>query len=465
MNVKENERMPTSAKHYAYGVILAAGIIVVMTLWQWRPPLTPHFPIYCALAIVSSMLKFRLPGITGTYSPGFLCTLVGIVGFTLPETLAASCAGALVQSLWKAKHRPTIIQVLFNMASLVLSISLCFLIARVAIGYGLDAYRPAVLALLAAVHFFTNTMLVSGVLSLLHGRPLPQVCQEWYRWSFPYYLIGAAIVGLLPVAGHVTTPEQCLIVLPLLYLVHFFATIPTHTHRVMSDHHTTLGLGARVYLYAVISIAMLLLASGVLHWHPHNPARFWGYLALAVLAAALKVRLPGLASTLSLSFVVFLVAIVQLTYAETIVIAATATIVQTRWKAQQRPRPVQVAFNAACMVLSVSAPYLACRILLAPMLATSLSAPLFIATTLLYGTNTLLIAGILCLAERRPLRGLWQECYWWSFPYYVVGASAAALMITAAESVVWELSIAVFPLLTLLYITYRVHTVAADAPV
>src|SRR5712692_1602707 len=200
--------MPITAKRYAYGVIAAGGLVFAVAVWNWASPNPQHFAIYFALALMASMLKFRLPGITGTYSPSFLLTLVGVVGFTFPETLAASCAGALVQSVWKAKQRPTMIQLLFNMANLSLSISLCFLIARGALAYGLDAHRPAVLALVAAVHFFISTVVVSGVLSLLEGKPLGQVCQNWYLWSFPYYLIGAVVVGLLPLSGRVPPPES-----------------------------------------------------------------------------------------------------------------------------------------------------------------------------------------------------------------------------------------------------------------
>jgi len=82
------------------------------------------------------------------------------------------------------------------MANLILGISLCFLVAHSALTYGLEAYRPAVLAVVTALHFFTSTILVSGVLALQQSRPLRQVCQQWYLWFLPYYLIGAVIVGL-----------------------------------------------------------------------------------------------------------------------------------------------------------------------------------------------------------------------------------------------------------------------------
>src|SRR5580765_7061991 len=99
--------MPTKAKYYAYSVIVSGSVVFAAAAWTWASPNPLRFVIYLALALIASMLKFRLPGITGTYSVSFLLTLAGIVGFTLPETLAASCAGALVQSVWNSKQRPS----------------------------------------------------------------------------------------------------------------------------------------------------------------------------------------------------------------------------------------------------------------------------------------------------------------------------------------------------------------------
>jgi hypothetical protein len=258
-----------------------------------------------------------------------------------------------------------------------------------------------------------------------------------------------------------------MILLPLLYLVHFFYVISTDRVPVavpsQENDDTPLSLGTRLYLSAIIGTAAVLLAYGAFHWQPQNLGRFWGYLAMALVAATLKVRLPALTSTISLSFVVFLVALAELSYAETIVIAAAATAVQTIWKTKRTPQLVQIAFNSACIVVSISAAYAACHGFLESTLASSIPALLIVATVVLYSSNTILIAGIMCLAERKPLSALWQQCYFWSFPYYLVGASASALMITAAESVIWGLSVAVFPILTLVYVSYRIHATARVA--
>ncbi len=78
------------------------------------------------------------------------------------------------------------------------------------------------MALVACVYFAVNTSLVSGVLALVAGKRLAETSEAWYLWSFPYYLIGSTLVGLLSISAETRHLEGWLILAPLLYLVHFF---------------------------------------------------------------------------------------------------------------------------------------------------------------------------------------------------------------------------------------------------
>src|SRR5437899_1462692 len=107
--------MSLAAKAYTYSVIAIGGVILAASLPNWSVDKSVAFLVYFILSIIASMLKFRLPGIEGTYSVSFLFTLIGIAELTLPQTLVATCVGALIQSVWKAKNRPTSVQILFSM--------------------------------------------------------------------------------------------------------------------------------------------------------------------------------------------------------------------------------------------------------------------------------------------------------------------------------------------------------------
>jgi hypothetical protein len=73
-----------------------------------------------------------------------------------------------------------------------------------------------------------------------------------------------------------------------------------------------------------------------------------------MLTSLSKVRLPGMTSTISISFVVLLVVIAELSLPDAVVIASLQTAVQCVWKTGRRPDPVQVFFSMASVVLSAA---------------------------------------------------------------------------------------------------------------
>ena len=68
--------------------------------------------------------------------------------------------------------------------------------------------------------FVVNTLLVSRVLALLQGKSLSQTCGQWYLWSFPYYLVGAAVAGLMTATASRTDWLSALPILSLMTLVY-----------------------------------------------------------------------------------------------------------------------------------------------------------------------------------------------------------------------------------------------------
>ena len=277
--------MPTKAKQYV-GLVIGAGMFVFAASFAGGTlPDLKRFLMYLALAVLASLLKVRLPGITGSYSLNFLFLLAGVAYFTLPETLVAGCAAALAQSVFNTRKRPTAAQVLFNMANLVLSIRVCFHVAHGPLAHGLESYRPAVMALVAGLYFVINTVLVSGVLSILEGKSLREVCQKWYLWSIPYYLVGATLIGRLPSAVHPATPESWLMMLPALYLIHFYYGLSKGTYSgndcsEAEQCEPSLNVGAKLYLALITASGMLLLTFAGLYWHSDDRARFVGYLVV-----------------------------------------------------------------------------------------------------------------------------------------------------------------------------------------
>jgi hypothetical protein len=438
-------------------VIAAGALVLAAELAHWTPAAPGSWMVYVALAALASTVNLRLPGIEGTWSLSSLFLLYGVAHFPLAETLLAGCAGAVAQSLVNTRLPRSPIRVLFNTANVAISVSACFVVGRVWMAAGMAHHLPAVMALVAWVYFMVNTVLVSGVLSLLQSKPLGEVCRQWYTWSFPCYLVGVTLVGLVPEPGQKLSWEDFLILLPVAYLVYFFRGLAERQSSLPSNGEPSNALprSAKIYFIGVVASGVMLLAAAVLGWESENPIRFLAYLVLGVLASTFKIRLPRVQGTLTPAFVLLLVAIAQLSLQETIVVAAATGVVQVLWRSARRPRLAQVLFNPAGLMLSAGLAWVLTRTTPGWLPEHSVAAVLVVSTLILYGSNTLIVAAIVALLNRKPLGSVWQPCYFWSLPYYLVGAAAAGIMTATTRTADWPPSLLVLPIMGLLYVSYR----------
>jgi len=118
---------------------------------------------------------------------------------------------------------------------------------------------------------------------------------------------------------------------------------------------------------------------------------------------------------------------------------------------------VQVTFNIAALILSIGVAYQVSHFVLALARTESLCTLLVLAACLYFASNTLLISGVLCLVEGKPLKKIWQQCYLWTFPYYLVGSAIAGLVGVSSRAVGWEVSMLILPLMYLVYLFYRLY--------
>ena len=455
--------MPRPVELYLVAVIAAAVATVAFALMQVTLSEPKLFGLYLVAALVASLCKIRLPGLEGTYSLSFLFVLIGVLRFSLAETLLVGCVAGVAQSVFRTKKRPTAVQIVFNLANLAVSIGLCFWVGRSLLGEVAESYPPAALAAAAAVYFVVNTLLVSGVLSLVQGKLLREVAREWYVWSFPYYLIGAALVGLSPLTSQGSPPEAWLILMPAFYLIHFFYSLsiqglPTRGQGTTLEFQIrALPSTAKLYLGMVIAAGLVLLSCAVLAWESAELLRFATFLAIALVASGCKVRLPGVTETVSLNFVVLLTAITELPLTQVVLIAGASAVVQSVWKPKVRPQAIQIWFGLTSMALSSALAFVGAHSGSPTMFGDAVVSFLVPATLLLYGSNVFLVSVAVCLVEGRPLRELGKRCCFWTFPYYLVGAAFAGLMMAASRAIEWYAALLVLPLAVLVYLSYRLH--------
>src|SRR6202161_684467 len=190
------------------------------SLWHWQSAVLTRFCCYLAVALLASVLKVQLPGIDGTMSVNFLFILMGVMELSLAETLVIGCAATLLQSIWHLGKRLDPVKVIFNVAGMMANASALTYVSYHWLGGGGGGNKPILLMVAALVFFFANTLPISLVIALTEGKSARKVWSECYFWSFPYYLVGAAAVGLVGVVNRQAGWATSLLVLPLIYWVY-----------------------------------------------------------------------------------------------------------------------------------------------------------------------------------------------------------------------------------------------------
>lgn len=179
-----------------------------------------RFFCYLVLASIGSCLKVRLPGFTGTMSLLFLFLLTGIIELSLLETLIIGVVASLVQSFWHAKVRPKPIQIAFSFANISFATAAAELAYHWPIALTPQLQPPLRLAIASSIFFVCNTLPVATVIALTEMKSVGSVWRGCYGWSFPYYLIGAACVGIFSFSDPSFNWQSWLLLAPVVYVIY-----------------------------------------------------------------------------------------------------------------------------------------------------------------------------------------------------------------------------------------------------
>ena len=210
--------MPSKAKLLIFPwIITGIGLLVASVAWDFRFPEPARFATCLALALLGSTFKIRLPRMQGTFSIGFVLVLIAIAQMTLTEAIVVGVSGTLVQSVWRTRTRPKLVQVLFNISTRVVSVILAFVV--------LDALRNSGalipgFVVAAVLLFIVNSGMVSLVLALLNSQSAISIWRNCHRWAFPYYIGGASLAGLVTVYSEVCGWRLAFAMLPLMYMLY-----------------------------------------------------------------------------------------------------------------------------------------------------------------------------------------------------------------------------------------------------
>jgi len=212
---------------------------------------------------------------------------------------------------------------------------------------------------------------------------------------------------------------------------------------------------ARTFIGLVIFVGLLAVLQPLATTHEGLSTRFVCYLLLALLSSSLKVTLPGVTGTLSVSFLFILAGLAELGAVRAMIIGIASALVQIYWHAKKRPPLYQVLFNLAAIAIAIRFAEAALRS--AETLGASLPFRLLFATVAYFIANTFPIACAISMTEKRNLYRVWRECYFWALPYYLLGATLVCVLHWVNQNLGWEFSLLAMPVAWVVYRSYRLY--------
>ena len=217
-----------------------------------------------------------------------------------------------------------------------------------------------------------------------------------------------------------------------------------------------LPIRAKLYIAVTVLLGACLLAAAVPLWSSAQSLRFLLYLAAALVASNLKVALPGITGTMSVNFVFVLISIMDLNLPQVLSISYAGTAGQVLFRSKDR-QLLRLLFNLSSTTISTFGCYCVYHSSWIRSVNGSIPMLLFFASVTLFLVNTVSIAGVIALAERKRLWPVWHEGFLWTAPHHLVGAGVAAVFHLENRYLGWEAAVLTIPVIYFVYRSYSLH--------
>ena len=195
------------------------------------------------------------------------------------------------------------------------------------------------------------------------------------------------------------------------------------------------------------------LALGIMKTRPMHGLEFFTLLLIGIAGSRLKVKLPGINGNMSVNLPFILLATLQLSLFEALIVALSSILAQCYPARHGNSKGVQTLFNLSSTAVAVAVAALAAHSRItafagarSEMLAVVAAGSIFIVV------QTAPVATILSLTEGGHAFQIWRSIVRLSFPYYVLSAGMAAMAQQLSQ--VWDWQIPVLALVTM-YGVYR----------
>lgn len=185
----------------------------------------------------------------------------------------------------------------------------------------------------------------------------------------------------------------------------------------------------------------------------HSWLQFAVFLTAILLSSGLKVALPRGDGTMSLNFPFLLLAIVQLSPTQAILLAAISTAAQCRVRVVKLFTALQMAFNIASAICATAAALLTYTVVYRH--HTAFAPALAVAAVAYFFCSTIPVALVIASSTGANAITLWKSSFPWYLPFYILGAVLAALADLISVRFGWATSLLLVPVV---YTVYRSYT-------
>jgi len=196
--------LPLKARAYVAAVV-AVGVgcfAVALTQLNLHQPVL--FSVLLALGVVTSAVKIDLPlgRSQSNLSLSHAVNFWALFALGPAPTVCIAIASAWAQCTLRATGRNPLHRVVFNVASLTVTVAMAGLPTGMMLGGDVGAaalLRTA--AVVAPVYFFVDTALVGGAIALSTRQPAVAIWRRNFLWSAPSYLAGAVLAAIATMAS------------------------------------------------------------------------------------------------------------------------------------------------------------------------------------------------------------------------------------------------------------------------
>jgi hypothetical protein len=199
------------------------------------------------------------------------------------------------------------------------------------------------------------------------------------------------------------------------------------------------------------------VAIGLMHWTDINWLRLSAFTAIGIVAAMLKVKLPGMNSSMSVNLPFILLATTEMSIPGVLIIACMSALVQSLWHSQVQVKAVQIAFNLSTIAVAAEAAWFIFHN--PPQAGLPAVAAIYVslAAAGYLLVNTLLVGIMVASVQQSGFGKVWTNILTLTFPYYVLSAGLAVTAISISRYAGWPALLVLLAVMFGVYSSYNLY--------